>query len=77
VVRQDQPIGKDLLCRQTAVPFGRSCERSAQGRQAPPEPLLLRIATGTWSRFQQGRQDIGLWMGEIRAIDGRYTVTLG
>ena len=31
----------------------------------------------TWSRLQQGRQDVCLRMGEVRAIDGRYTVTLG
>jgi hypothetical protein len=29
VVRQDQPIGKDLLWGQITVPWGWSCERSA------------------------------------------------
>src|SRR5439155_1230688 len=51
--------------------------RKAVRRRSPPEPLLLRITMATWSRLQQGRQDVCLRMGKVRSVDGRYTVTLG
>ena len=77
VVRQRQPIRKNLLRRRMSPCLRRAAERSAQGRQPPPEPLLCRSAMGGRCRRQQRRQDICLWMGEVRAVNRRYTVALG
>jgi hypothetical protein len=43
----------------------------------PAEPLLFQFAARSWSRLQQGPEYGSLWMSEVRAIDGCYTIALG